>query len=429
VLADFDGRQVLLLQGPNGPFFRRLGAELRSAGATVSKINLNAADGFFYPGPDAHAYRGSLADWATFLDDFLVERNVDTVFLFGDCRPYHEVARRVAATRGVRVYVFEEGYLRPDYITIERGGVNKNSPMPRDADAYDLVAATAPLARPVKHAFAWSVLFTIANSFLVTFFAFLYPHYRHHRDVNFFRQTALWARSLFRRGYHGWSEGRYLPLLSGPWSKKYFLVGLQVHNDFQVQNSRFGDVEDFIREVVAAFASYGDPSHRLVFKHHPADRAYRDYSALLAQLAAEHQLGQRLVYVHDLHLPTILRHAIGTVVINSTVGLSSLFHHTPVLTLADAVYSRMGLTAPGTLADFFQRPPEVDPARYKGARAWLIRNNQANGSIWVRLPGTGPAGVVWPEALASDAIRVREQPVAAQAAPVRVQAPAIEGAE
>lgn len=395
MLADFAGRHVLLLQGPNGPFFRRVGAELASVGAEVSKINLNAADAVFYPG--GTPYRGRFDDWREYLDTFVQTSEVDCIFLFGDCRPYHQVARQVAAARSIELYVFEEGYLRPDYITVERDGVNKNSPIPRDPAAFDVDLPLPPPARPVRHAFAWSVLFTILNSFFVTFLWFLYPHYRHHRDVNFFRQTALWARSMARRVYYGVRERHVAELVAGPWSKTYFLVGLQVHNDFQVKNSRFGDVEDFIAEVVATFAQHADPGHRLVLKHHPADRAYRDYGALVVALAREHGLEGRLLYVHDVHLPSLLRNALGTVVINSTVGLSSLFHHTPVIALDEAIYSRMGLTAQGTLAEFFVRPEPMDPARYKRARAWLLHHNQANGSIWVRLPDLGPAGVVWPE--------------------------------
>lgn len=395
MLADFEGRHVLLLQGPNGPFFRRVGAELSGAGAEVSKINLNAADAFFYP--SGTAYRGTLSGWKDYLDAFVMTREVDCIFLFGDCRPYHEVARQVAAAREVDVYVFEEGYLRPDYFTVERGGVNRNSSIPRDLAVFDAESPPPAAPRAVQHAFAWSVLFTILNSFFVTFFWFLFPHYRHHRDVNFFRQTALWARSMFRRVYFSLRERHVAALVAGPWSKTYFLVGLQVHNDFQVKNSRFRDVEEFVREVVATFAQHADQSHRLVIKHHPADRAYRDYGALVAALALAHGLEGRLLYVHDVHLPALLRNALGTVVINSTVGLSSLFHHTPVMALDEAVYSRMGLAARGSLAEFFVRPEAMDPARYKRARAWLVQHNQANGSIWVRLPGLGPAGVIWPE--------------------------------
>jgi capsular polysaccharide export protein len=42
--------------------------------------------------------------------------------------------------------------------------------------------------------------------------------------------------------------------------------------------------------------------------------------------------------VHDLHLPTLLAHASGTVVINSTVGPSALHHKVPSKTTGSAFY-------------------------------------------------------------------------------------------
>jgi len=38
------GKRVLLLQGPQGPFFRRLAADLTEAGAVVHKVNFNGGD-------------------------------------------------------------------------------------------------------------------------------------------------------------------------------------------------------------------------------------------------------------------------------------------------------------------------------------------------------------------------------------------------
>ena len=53
------------------------------------------------------------------------------------------VARRLR----VAVYVFEEGYLRPDYVTLEPGGVNAASALPREPGFYLAQAASQP-ARP-----------------------------------------------------------------------------------------------------------------------------------------------------------------------------------------------------------------------------------------------------------------------------------------
>ncbi|HAV07943.1 MAG TPA: capsule biosynthesis protein CapA, partial [Rhodobacteraceae bacterium] len=42
-------------------------------------------------------------------------------------RPIHATAIRVAKARGLKVHVFEEGYLRPYWVTYERNGANGHS--------------------------------------------------------------------------------------------------------------------------------------------------------------------------------------------------------------------------------------------------------------------------------------------------------------
>ena len=59
-------KRVLLLQGPVGPFFRRLATLLRAAGAEVHKVNFNGGDCLFYP-TDALTWRGHPAEWPQFL--------------------------------------------------------------------------------------------------------------------------------------------------------------------------------------------------------------------------------------------------------------------------------------------------------------------------------------------------------------------------
>lgn len=399
MLDDVRGANVLLLQGPNGPFFRRLFDELTLAGARVTKVNLNAAEELYFLGRPSLSFRGTLEEFPSWLAALAAERRFDACFLFGDYRPYHVAARPVLDALGVETFVFEDGYLRPDFVTIERGGVNVRSPLREAPPDLDGPAASAPAPAPVRHAFGWSVFHTIINSLGVTCGAWRFPHYRHHRDVQTARQALLWTRSGLRHVFHRYREAHVLGKVRGPLHERYFLAGLQVYNDSQVASSRFGDVRDFIEEVVDSFARCGSSDDSLVFKHHPADRAYRDYGALLRSLARSSGLGERLVYVHDVHLPTLLRHAKGTVVINSTIGWSSLHHGTPVLALGETIYGYMGLAAPGTLDEFWQKPPVVDLDRVAAAEKWLRRNSQANGSVWVPIPGRGPTGLRWPPEL------------------------------
>ena len=58
------------------------------------------------------------------------EEQVTDLHVFGDWRPLHREAVLLARVRGIRVWAYEEGYLRPDYITMEQGGVNGLSSLP-----------------------------------------------------------------------------------------------------------------------------------------------------------------------------------------------------------------------------------------------------------------------------------------------------------
>ncbi|NJS36766.1 MAG: hypothetical protein HC765_10695 [Brachymonas sp.] len=90
---------------------------------SVSKINFNGGDCWYYSQP-SRRYRGLLADWPLYLEHYIKQHDVGAIMLFGDCRPLHRLAIDVAKKLGVQVWVFEEGYARPDYITLESGGVN-----------------------------------------------------------------------------------------------------------------------------------------------------------------------------------------------------------------------------------------------------------------------------------------------------------------
>ncbi len=355
--GDVVGKTVLLLQGPAGPFFRRLAKELRGAGARPLCVTFNAGDAMFLLGTETVAFNEPMDQWPAFLSRLVEDRAVDAIVLYGDMRPIHVAARELGRERNLPVYALEEGYLRPDYITVELGGVNGNSPMPTTAEAFLDHAASGdgtPVHRPARvgHTFAPAALWSTVHSMAVTILWFLYPHYVHHRLYNCWQHTFYWPRGGIRKFRFRYQEREILGRLSSEMSAKYFLVPLQVHCDAQLQHSRFSCVEEFVGHVVASFARSAPDDVSIVFKHHPADRPYTEYGELFRALAEKYSLGDRLLYVHDLHLPTLLKHAAGSVVINSTVGLSSLHHRTPVYVLGDAVYDVPGLVAGGSLDEF-----------------------------------------------------------------------------
>jgi len=399
-LSAFRDKRILLLQGPVGPFFQRLSDDLANAGAQVFKINLNGGDWLFYR-RKAINYRSSLNAWPMFLSEVIESHSIDTIMLFGDCRSYHQIAHEIARERNIEVGVFEEGYIRPDYVTLERDGVNGNSPLP-DNPIYYLNKVpngdvyTEPVGNTFWYAAVWACIYYLAGQILMPFFW----HYRHHRPLSVL-EIGPWLRSLWRKAYYKIKERSVQHKLAGVLSKQFFIVPLQVHNDAQVhRHSEFLSVEDFILGVVASFAAHAPKTTVLVIKHHPMDRGYNDYTALLNQLGDELGITGRLLYVHDLNLPSLLQHARGTVLINSTVGLSALFHKCPLKVCGKAIYAMKGLVYQKSLDAFWadSEAMDIDCELFKRFRSYVIETTQLNGSYYRRLPIAGLAtGIRWNE--------------------------------
>lgn len=383
----FSNRRILFLQGPLGPFFRRLALDLKATNAKVYKINFNGGDWFFYP-TNSINFRYKLEEWPVFFKKVLAELSIDVVMLFGDARPMHIVACEIAHHLGLEVLVFEEGYVRPNYITLEQSGVNAHSVIPRIPDFYlntKLTEITTPkeVGNTFWYAALWAILYYLSSSLLWPWFR----HYKHHRPLNLL-EIVPWLRSFWRKAIYAVSERNMQNILVSILSNKYFLVPLQVYNDAQISNhSKYNSIQQFIEEVVNSFATYAPKDTHLVIKHHPMDRGYHNYHALIEDLAQMYNLKDRLHYIHDQYLPTLLNHAKGTVLINSTVGLSALYHNTPLKVCGRAIYDMPGLTFTGTLDDFWCNTQNAIPDRklFEHFYCYLINNTQLNGSFYKRL--------------------------------------------
>ncbi len=382
----FKDMNVLLLQGPVGPFFWRLSKQLKAAGAhAVDKVNFNAGDWLFFP-KRSISYTGSRADWPAFFETLLEQKKIDAVLLFGDCRAYHAAAARLARKRSIEVWVFEEGYVRPDFVTMERDGTNGHSKVPRDAGFYESLPDQSDVPeQQVGNVFVWlalwGALYFLAGSLGVA----LFPHYRHHRRLSLL-EAWVWVRAGWRKLVYAVLERSTTRRLAGVLSKQFFLVSLQTATDSQIRvHSRFESMEPFIREVIASFSRHGPGSCALVFKHHPLDRGHVDYRRFIRRVCAEHGATGRVFYIHDQHLPTLLAHAAGLVVVNSTVGLSGIHHGLSVKALGDPVYDIEGLVFKGELDAFWQAAGSFVPdmALYRRFRRWLIDHTQLNGSFYV----------------------------------------------
>ncbi len=377
-------KRICLLQGPMGPFFYKLAKYLKSRNNQVYKINFNGGDWLFYPNHSIN-FLSSIKEWPSFLENTLNQLNIDIIILFGDCRLMHLIAREIAHKKGIKIIVFEEGYVRPNYITMEEFGVNNYSSLPRNPDFY-LEQPLREIESPqnVTNRFfygtLWAILYYLSSALLRRWFR----HYKHHRPLNLL-EIAPWIRSFWRKGMYAVKERGIHAELVSTLSGKYFLVPLQVHNDAQLfYHSQYNSIEQFIREIINSFATCAPLDTYLVIKHHPMDRGYRDYSNMLQSLADSYKVNGRLYYIHDRHLPTLLKHAKGVVLINSTVGLSALYHDVPLKVCGRAVYDMAGLTFTGTLNDFWQQAQSSrsDRKLFEHFYSYLIHQTQLNCSFY-----------------------------------------------
>jgi capsular polysaccharide export protein len=372
-----------------GSFFKKLDTRFRKKGAHTHKICFTMGDQFFSHKDNVIAFKGTKEAWPTYIEDFLHQKHIDKIFLFGDCRYYQRIARKIAYEQDIDVFVFEEGYLRPHYITLEKFGVNGYSNLPRDAGFYhELPLEHTPKPRHAQQSKTKMVISAALYYAISNLFKNSYPHYIHHREFSAIKELLHAIRGVFRKGLYRITEKQYLSRITGELSKKYYFVPLQTHNDFQIlQHSSYRSIEKFIIEVLESFAHHAPKDTYLVFKHHPVDRGRKNYRSFIAEQASLLQIEKRILTIHDVYLPACLQHALGTVTINSTVGLSSVGYGIPTITLGDAIYDIKGLTNKGTsLRKFWHSHKKPDQALYIKFKQYLVHTTQLNGSFYGRMP-------------------------------------------
>jgi capsular polysaccharide export protein len=380
--APAPARSFLFLQGLPGPFFSRLAAALKQQGLPVHRILFNGGDARDWRHAGAIAWRGALADWPAFLDNQLMQLGITDVVLFNDARPLHTAARDVCTAHGITVHVFEDGYLRPNFITLERGGVNRNSPLPRRLDALVAAARQLPPLPPVADvpaSFRRRALDGVRYELASALAARRYPGYRGHRPLPALQEGLGWLRRLARMPGERRRTARVLRRLQAP---RCFLLPLQLDADTQLRlYSRYGGMAPALAEVVASFARAAPADSVLVVKQHPLDPGLDDWRAKAIALASAHGVADRVLYVEAGDVRDLLRLCNGLVTINSTTGMAALEQGVPVHVLGDAVYGIPGIIADGPLDDFWRRPGPVDTTAYQALRTVMRHQSLVHGGF------------------------------------------------
>ncbi|MGE0558039.1 MAG: capsule biosynthesis protein [Burkholderiales bacterium] len=380
-------RSFLFLQGCTSFFFGRLADRLRSRGHAVSRINFNAGDAVYWGARPAWNFRDGLAALPEFMAEKFRAGNITDVVMLGDTRPVHVPALAIAARCGVRVHVYEEGYFRPSWLTLERGGINGYTRLPRDPAWYRTAATRLPEAGAGVHVpnpvslLAWHEacyhLPNLANPLL-------YPGYRTHRPQVSAVEFAGWGRRFAVLPLHQRRDAACIARLAGG-REPFYVFPLQLDSDSQIAvHSPFDRISDALWQVVQSFAQHAPGDTRLVIKNHPLDTGFGHFGRRVRRLAGHFHIAGRVDYLETGHLPALLEHARGMVTINSTAGTAALALGCPTLALGKAVYDLPGLTFQGPLDAFWREASPPDAALFRAFRNVVMYTTQVNGGFYTR---------------------------------------------
>lgn len=368
-------RRVMLLQGLMGPFFQRLGRALRKSGHEVFKVNFNGGDRAYWRLPNGIDYKGTLANWPETFAQLLARHRITDVMLFGDCRDHHMGALEICRQQGIKVWVFEEGYIRPDWVTMENGGVNGHSMLPRDPQWYRERAAQLPPVpehRKVPSSFRSRAMQGLWYNATDVLTRWRYPGWKTHRPWHPMVEGMGWARKLMRRDECR-EQGEALLARLRDQNSDYFLFPLQLDSDAQIRlHSPFAGMIEAIKLVLQSFAQNAPAGARLVVKEHPLDNGVRDWRLETADLAHRFGVAEKVDYLAWGDIEAIAEGALGMVTVNSTSGTLALARGVPVVVLGKAVYDLPDLTFQNGLDRFWTEATAPDAATFAAFQRVLI---------------------------------------------------------
>ncbi len=386
--APGQGKVFVFLQGPHGPFFHKLARILHAAGAEVFKIGFNQGDKAFWRDEETYLpFYGKQEDWAREIREIYCDMGVTDIVLYGDTRHVNAEAVRAAREFDIRVHCFEEGYLRPYWVTYERGGVNGFSRLvdmsvqDMRAELYDrnaeLPDAPAKWGDMRHHA-----LYGALYHGHILFRNRAYKHYKTHRDISVFREFTLHFKRLMSIPLHA-AQRRAASVRIRRDGYVYHLVLLQLSHDASIQfHSPLRSMPEFIRLSIAGFAKGAPNHHHLIIKTHPLEDGRHPLRRIATDIAREFGVGDRVHFVRGGKLAGLLNFARSVVTVNSTAAQQALWRGLPVKVFGNSVYRKPEFVSEQPLEEFFANPWKPDPLAYRDYRHYLLETSQVMGGFY-----------------------------------------------
>ncbi|MGB1853706.1 MAG: capsule biosynthesis protein CapA [Paracoccaceae bacterium] len=315
------------------------------------------------------------------------EKQITDLVIYNDTRPFHKTAIQAAHAKGINVHIFEEGYLRPYWITYERDGSNGNSKLMSLAQSAvvpdHLIRDPDPVPAPChwgdmrEHIFYgavyhWCIL--CANR--------QFPNFTSHREISIRKEFRLHLKQLVftpaRIAARFWAN-LTLKCRTFP----YHLILMQLQHDSAFQNhSPFKTNASFLELTLRSFANNAPPHHHLVIKAHPLEDGRSEIAYHLRRLGTKFGINRRIHYLPGGKLAHVLDPALSVVTVNSTAGQQALWRGIPVKTLGQAIYNHDKFISKQSLDAFFAHPKAPNLQAYKAFRNFLLQTSQIPGGFY-----------------------------------------------
>lgn len=381
-------RTFLLLQGPHGPFFHQLGRMLAAAGAGVWRVAFNRGDeAFWFDAATLIRYTDTPEDWPARIAALIAGKGVTDLVLYGDTRPIHAEAIAAARAAGVTVHVFEEGYLRPYWVTYERGGSNGNSRL-MTLGVAEMRAALAqseiefPEAPPRWGDMRHHIFYGALYHFFVMALNRRYRGFRPHRDITVIEEFRLYLHRLLLMPLHRIERAlATLRVRRGGFPVHLVLMQLEHDSSFRMHSS-FASQTEFVTLVMEGFAAGAPAHHHLVFKAHPLEDGRAPITRAIREATARLGLTGRVHFIRGGKLAGLLAQARSAVTVNSTAAQQVLWRGLPLKAFGRAVFDKPEFVSAQPIAEFFASPRRPDTRAYRDYRHYLLETSQVPGGFY-----------------------------------------------
>ena len=380
-------RRIIFVGAPFGGFTRDILPAFERQGCRVWRFVFDGGDRLETPQRFAVSFPDKGLNFAAFARQFIIANKIDTIIVFNDCLPKQAAALRIGEQLGLETFAFENAYFRPNFIVLEKKGINARSRLPKAIEFYrehrDAGSGeTSERAASYLRALTRDTILHYAASYLVSP---VLPFDTRYYGASVGEQARGYAREfvkrLFARG-GGMIAAIAARKQAAPDGARLTTVLLQKPCDTQITaSSQFHGNLDFIRLAMTSFAAHAPKCDILVVKEHPLDFGIERCMDFTVGLAASFGISDRVFFLRGTHIDRLMPLTDAMATINSTGGLAGLKAGLPVICLGRAFYDMPGLTFQGALDAFWQtqdRPAHDDVQAF---RAYVVAAAQINGGF------------------------------------------------